>query len=236
MSPSEYAPDFQLVGYRAASDAVEERFYGRIEADEDMLTALAEHYSADAHHSFHVLHDGTVTWGIPGEPQIIALHIARDPVERTFTFEHTMLPLPAMAQSWLVSRGCPREGIRLPPGMGTEPADETTTALQDRLVSDGHRFALIDSYTNDNTNRPQITVLLRALDEKDPHPFRVLVEEADLAKYTHTLREGGFPTYDAAVSYFNDPDGFRQKPPATHLPQRAVPAPPASGRSSPRRR
>ncbi|MFE2140364.1 hypothetical protein ACFXA3_01140 [Streptomyces sp. NPDC059456] len=236
MSPSKYAPDFRLVGYRAASDAVEERFYGRIAADEDMLTALAEHHSADARHSFHILHDPTATWGIPGEPQIIALHIARDLGERTFTFEHAMLPLPAMAQSWLVSRGCPCEGIRLPPGMGTTPADEMTTALQDRLVSDGHAFALIDSYSNDHTNQPQITVLLRALDETDPHPFRVLVEQADLAKYTHTLREGGFPTYDAAVSYFNDPEGVRQKPPTTHLPQRAVPAPYASGPASPRRR
>ncbi|MEU9000672.1 hypothetical protein [Streptomyces sp. NPDC048551] len=235
MSPSKYSPDFRLDGYQAASDEVEEHFYGRIEADEDMLTALAEHHSADARHSFHVLHDGTATWGIPGEPQIIALHITRDPGARTFTFEHAALPLPAMAQSWLVSRGCPREGIRLPPGMGTTPADEATTALQDRLVGDGHRFALIDSYTNDSSNRPRTTVLLRALDDKDAHPFRVLVEEADLAKYTHTLREGGFPTYDAAVSYFNDPEGVRQKPPTTHLPQRAVPAPPASG-AAPRRR
>ncbi|MFI5982098.1 hypothetical protein ACIBEA_14585 [Streptomyces sp. NPDC051555] len=235
MSPSKDSPDFRLGGYEAASDEVEEHFYGRIEADEDMLTTLAEHHSADARHSFHVLHDGTATWGIPGEPQIIALHIARDPGERTFTFEHAMLPLSAMAQSWLVSRGCPREGIRLPPGMGTAPANEATTALQERLVGDGHRFALIDSYTNDGSKRPQITVLLRALDDKDAHPFRVLVEEADLTQFTHTLREAGFPTYDAAESYFNDPDGVRQKPPTTPAPQRAVPARPASG-AAPRRR
>lgn len=235
MSPSKTSPDFRLDGYEAASDEVEEHFYGRIEADEDMLTVLAEHHSADARHSFHVLHDGTATWGFPGEPQIIALHIARDPGERTFTFEHAMLPLPAMAQSWLVSRGCPREGIRLPPGMGTASADEATTALQERLVGDGHRFALVDSYTNDSSNRPQITALLRALDDKDAHPFRVLVEEADLTQFTHTLREAGFPTYDAAESYFNDPDGVRQKPPTTPAPQRAVPAPPSSG-AAPRRR
>ncbi|MFJ6783615.1 hypothetical protein [Streptomyces yangpuensis] len=235
MSPSTHKADLRLHGYRAASSTVEEDFYHRIVADEDMLTALAEHHSADARHSFHVLHDQTATWGIPGELQIIALRISRDPGARTLTFEHATLPLPAMAQSWLVSRGCPREDIRLPPGMGTAPADEATTALQDRLVGDGDCFALIDSYTDDDSDRPRITVLLRALDSKDPHPFRVLVEEADLAN-THTLREGRFTTYDPAVSYYDDPDSVRQKQPTTHLPRRAVPAPPTTGPASPRRR
>ncbi|MFZ3548854.1 hypothetical protein ACODT3_25225 [Streptomyces sp. 4.24] len=230
MSPSKYAPDFRLDYYRGASDAVEEAFDSSIEADRDMLTTLAEHHAADARHSFHVLHDGTATWGIPGQPQIIALHIARDPGTKTFTFEHATLPLPAMAQAWLVSQGCSREGIRLPPGMGTAAADEATSALQERLIGDADRFALVASYTNDTRDHPQVTVMLQALDEKDPHPFRVLVEEADLATYTHTLREAGFPTYDAAESYFNDPDPpQRTPPPTTRLPQRVVPAPPSTG-------
>ncbi|MFG2996599.1 hypothetical protein [Streptomyces sp. NPDC048340] len=235
MTRSRYGPDFRLHGYRAVNDAVEKSFYAHIEADEDSLTALAEHQSADALHSFHVLHDTTATWGIPGEPQIIALHITRDISARSFSFEHTTLPLAAMAQAWLVSRGCPKSAIRLPPDLGTVPADETTSALQDRLVGDGDRFALLYSYTDDAADHPRVTVLLRSLAEKDPHPFRVLVEQADLKTFTHTLREGGFPTYEAALTWLDDPDQpLRPIPPATRRPGMPAPAPPAM-RAAPRR-
>ncbi|ROQ70191.1 hypothetical protein EDD93_4702 [Streptomyces sp. 840.1] len=196
-----YEPDFRLDGYEPVNSHVSDQFWLRIGIEQDQLTVLAEHHSADARHSFFVMHNGAVTWGIPGEPQIAALHLKRDPETHTFRFASEMLPLPSMAQSWLVARGCPEEEVLLPDGMGTAPANDATRALEKRLRRDGDHFALITSYTSDS-EPIETTVLLRALDEKAAPPFRVLLEEVDNDAWTHTLREGGFQTFEAATQWW----------------------------------
>ncbi|MCD9193384.1 hypothetical protein [Streptomyces albireticuli] len=236
-------PDLlRLDGFEAETPQVEEQFWQHIAGEQDMLTVLAEHHTDDARHSFYVLHNGAVTWGIPGEPQIVALHLQRDIAARTFRFEHAELPLPAMAQSWLIARGCPKEAIRLPDGMGTRPADEATRALQERLMTDGDHFALLTSYTDDTSARPETMVVLRALDERAPLPFRILLEEADLDAGTHTLREGGFATFEAATEwwenhYSGDAAALPTAPPLARRspvpasPARPAPTAPPRGRS-----
>ncbi|MFJ5045513.1 hypothetical protein ACIQH7_09885 [Streptomyces anulatus] len=196
-----YEPDFRLDGYEAVNKTVAEQFWQHIGIEQDDMTVLAEHHSADGEHSFFVMHNRAVTWGIPGEPQIAALHLKRDPATHTFRFASEMLPLPSMAQSWLIARGCPEEDILLPDDMGTAPANDATRALEKRLRSDGDHFALLTSYTSDS--EPMVTtVLLRALDEKAALPFRVLLEEVDSDAWTHTLREGGFQTFEAATQWW----------------------------------
>lgn len=196
------SPDFRLDGYEAANDRVKELFQQHIEIDHIDLTVLAEHHTADHQHSYYVLHNRAVTWGIPGEPQLVALHIRRDVQSRTFRFQKEQLPLFPMAQSWLIARGCPKEDLHLREGVGTDPADEPTTALQDRLTSDGDHFALLHSYTHDGPSAPQTTVLLRATDEQATVPFRVLLEEVDYDNWTHTLREGGFASFQDATNWW----------------------------------
>ncbi|MFB6991372.1 hypothetical protein ACFC0C_16235 [Streptomyces sp. NPDC056178] len=196
-------PDFRLKGFEAADERVAEAFWQHIEIEQSDLTVLAEHHAPDGQHSHYVLHNGAVTWGIPGEPQIVALHLQRETTSRTFRFEHATLPLPAMAQSWLIARDCPKDAIRLPPELGTTAADKATAALEERLMSDGDHFALLHSYTADTAKVPQILVLLRALDESAVLPFRILLEEADLSLGTHTLREGGFSTLEAATAWWD---------------------------------
>lgn len=129
-SPSlpSHTPDFRLDGYKAVNPHADKAFWQHIAINQNDLTRLAEHHSDDGRHSHYVLHDRTVTWGIPGEPQLIALHLQRIAESRTFRFQHTTLPLPAMAQSWLIARGCPADAIRLPDDMGTASADDTTRA------------------------------------------------------------------------------------------------------------
>lgn len=212
MPRTDYRPDFRLDGFGPVNDAVEEAFWGHIDSDRDSMTTLASHHSPDGRHSFYVIHNGAVTWGIPGQPQLVALRLERDNAAKTYSFEHAELPLPAMAQSWLIKRGCPAEAIALPPGMGTKPADTATVALQQRLMGDGDHFALLHSYTDDTSSKPETTVLLRALDERVEKPFRVLLEQADLDTYTHTLREGAFESYEAATSWMDDRSS--QLPPA----------------------
>lgn len=196
-----HPPDFRLDGYQAVNDRVDEQFWQHIGIDEDQLTVLAVHHTNDGRHSFYLLHNGAVTWGIPGEPQLVALHLQRDIDARTFRFDHAVFALPAMAQSWLIARGCPEEEILLADGMGSEPADAATRALEKRLRGDGDHFALLTSYTHD-TQPMEITVLLRAIDEKAPLPFRVLLEQVDSDAWTHTLREGAFATFEAANKWW----------------------------------
>ncbi|MFF4363440.1 hypothetical protein [Streptomyces sp. NPDC001604] len=196
-----HEPDFRLDGYEAVNDHVADQFWGHIGSEQDMMTVLAEHHSEDAEHSFYLMHNGAVAWGIPGDPQLVALHLKRDPATRTYRFAHEELPLPAMAQSWLIARGCPEETILLPDGMGTKAANEATRVLEQRLRSDGDHFALLISYTHDS-DPIQTTVMLRALDEKAAMPFRVLLEEVDPVAWTHTLREGGFTTFEAATQWW----------------------------------
>lgn len=196
--------DLRLDGFEAADEQTDEAFWHAIEIEQDMLTVLAEHHTDEGSASYHVLHNGAATYGIPGEPQVVALHLQRDLAARTFRFECTHVPLPAMAQSWLISRGCPPHVIHLPPGTGTAPADETTRVLEERLMGDGDRFALLASYTNDDPDSILTLVVLRALDERAPYPFRVLHEDVDTDTWTHTLREGGFATAEDALQWYEE--------------------------------
>uniref|UniRef100_A0AAU2AF24 Uncharacterized protein n=1 Tax=Streptomyces sp. NBC_00093 TaxID=2975649 RepID=A0AAU2AF24_9ACTN len=232
-------PDFRLDGYQAVNDLVDEQFWQHIGIDEDQLSILAEHHTNDGRHSFSLLHNSAVTWGMPGEPQLVALHLQRDTDARTFRFDHAAFALLAMAQSWLIARGCPEEEILLADGMGSQPADPATRALEKRLRRDGDHFALLTSYTHD-TEPMEIAVLLRALDEKAPVPFRILLEQVDTTAWTYTLREGGFATFEAATQWWEAHWSGEEipLPPATpaarHTTAASLPAPPA--RPAPPRR
>lgn len=196
--------DLSLADFAAADPRIEAAFLHAIELNEDMFVPLAEHHSPSGADSFYVLHDGSATWGIPGAPQIVALHLTRDLAKQVFRFEHATLPLPSMAQSWLIHRGCPPDAIDLTPDLGPVPADETTRALERRLMGDGDRFACGYSYTRDDPDDAVVLVALRALDDSALSPFRVLVEEVDSQSWTRTLREGGFATVDEAREWCED--------------------------------
>ncbi|WP_433453736.1 hypothetical protein ACQPXS_36325 [Streptomyces sp. CA-142005] len=206
MSPTELAPDRKSIPHVDFDlddlDADEEKcldFYRKVAVHEDMLVPLAEHH--DGPRSYYVLFDRTATWGHPGMPQVLAVHLQRDQAERTFSFEHAHLPLPAMAQSWLIHRGCRPDALALDPELGPPPADEATRALERRLADDGDHYAMGYSYTSDDPDDMVIVVALRALEERAPSPFRVVVEEVDTETWTHTLREGGFDTLGEALQW-----------------------------------
>lgn len=195
--------DFRLDGFEPADVRTERDFRHTFELDQDLLTVLAEHHTPDGVQSYYVLHNSALTWAVPSTSGLLALHLQRDTEQETFSFEHAELPLPAMAQSWLIQRGCPREAIALHPDTGTRPADEDTRALEQRLVDDGDRFSLVHSYTLDEADEVTTLVVLRARDESDPARFRVLQEEAHLQAGTHSLREGGFTTLTKALDWCN---------------------------------
>ncbi|WP_149182721.1 hypothetical protein [Streptomyces sp. TRM49041] len=211
LSPSEPAParkaipevDFD-VDELDADEQMHLDFYRQVEVRSEMLVPLAEHHTANGVHSYYVLFDRTATYGHPGMPQYVAVHLQRDQEKRTFDFEKELLPLPAMAQSWLIHRGCPADAIGLNPELGPPPADEATRALEQRLAGDGDHYAMGYSYTRDDPDDMVTVVALRALDERAPSPFRVVVEEVDTDAWTHTLREGGFATVEEALQWCDD--------------------------------
>lgn len=227
-----HAPDFRLDGYQAATKTVDDRFWQHIMIRELDFYTLAQHHTVDGQHGYFVLHDQSAQWGIPGEAQIVALHLQRDVQARVFRFQHLVLPLVPMAQSWLIARGCPEEAIVLPPiSAGSTPADETTRALERRLMSDGDNFALLHSYTDDSSAKSQTVVVLRALDEGSAVPFRVLLEEADLDSGNHTLREGAFADLDSVSNWWEDHFSGHEPP----LPPPPAPAGPTTSPGLPPR-
>ncbi|MGW1224851.1 hypothetical protein [Streptomyces sp. NPDC002530] len=187
--------DFDLDALDAGDTYLD--FYRTIGASE--LVPLAEHH--DGPHSYYVLHDRSAVWGHPGAPEVLAVHLRRDHADGTFTFDQAPLPLAAMAQSWLIHRGCPPEAIALDPGLGAPPADDATRALEQRLAGDGDRYAMGYSYTSDDPDDMVIVVALHALGEGTLSPFRVMVQEVDADTWTRTLREGGFDSADEAVQW-----------------------------------
>lgn len=171
----------------------------------EALTAVgARRFRHRGAHRYYVLFDRTATWGHPGMPQVLAVHLQRDYEKQTFSFEQAPLPLPAMAQSWLIHRGCPTDAIGLDPELSPPAADDATRALERRLAADGDHYAMGYSYTSDNPDDMVVVVALRALDERAPSPFRVVVEEVDAETWTHTLREGGFDTVGEALQWCDD--------------------------------
>ncbi|WP_446038046.1 hypothetical protein [Streptomyces sp. SID1121] len=211
MSPTEPRPaqkpiagvDFEL-DELDADEKVFLDFYRQVAVRDDMLLPLAEHHTADGVNSYYVLFDRTATWGRPGMPPYVAVHLQRNQETRTFGFEHDLLPLPAMAQSWLIHRNCPPDAISLNDELGPPPADEATRALERRLAGDGDHYGMGYSYTRDDPDDMVTVVALHALDERAPSPFRVVVEEVDTDTWTHTLREGGFATAGEALQWCED--------------------------------
>lgn len=224
--------DVRLDGFEAADEQTANEYLHQVGLDEPSLVPLAEHHTADGVHSFYVLHDPSATYDFPGVPQYAALYLQRDLGARTFHFEAKRLPLPAMVQSWLIHRGCPPESIVFTSEPGRPmSADETTRALERRLMGDGDHFALGYSYTRDDPHDPVVVAALRALDDRTSSPFRVVVRETDGYEWTYTLREGGFATVGEALQWCDDRLSGKAGPlppvaPATSS-NRATPAPKA---------
>ncbi|MEU9735248.1 hypothetical protein [Streptomyces sp. NPDC048002] len=187
-----------------ADEQIHRDFYRQVQVNEDMLLPLAEHHTAGREHSYYVLFDRTATSGHPGIPRYVAVHLHRHHEKRTFDFEKAQLPLPSMAQSWLIHRDCPADAIGLNPELGPPAADEATRALERRLAGDGDHYALGYSYTRDDPDDMVTVVVLRALDERATSAFRVVVEEVDPDAWTHTLREGAFATVKEALTWCDD--------------------------------
>lgn len=204
-------PDYELDGFEPADDGHQQHYE---DLDISSFKVLGEYRTyTDA---YFVLLDEGATYGIPGSPQLRAVHVSRDLRARTFEVDSKELPLYAMAQSYLIARGCPSDALDAPEGVH-DPADDRTRALEARVRGDGDHFALLASYTADMRDPVQTVVMLRSLDPQAAPEFRILLEQFDWDSNSHTLREGGFETYAAAVDWWeawSDEEAPALPPPA----------------------
>ncbi|WP_329524494.1 hypothetical protein OG983_30700 [Streptomyces jietaisiensis] len=170
--------------------------YDRRRVWEGDLSVLAEYHETDGtgrNTSYLLAHDTSVTWSVPGQPQVASLVIRRDPQVGLYQFgleRHSLAPL---GQAWLIARGCPPDPIlRLAEGL-PRPADEETRAVEARLLASADGLHIRDSWT-DGTE----TWVLAHDFGAAVLPARVFLEVPDLDAGTYRLTEGAFPTAVAA--------------------------------------
>ncbi|POX43391.1 hypothetical protein C3486_00195 [Streptomyces sp. Ru73] len=210
-------PDYRIDGFAAATERVADDF-DFLTLSDDMYASLAAHHTSDGLESFLLLYDGAAIWDAPGAAEYVAIHIERDPAQWTFTFDVTSQPTVPLAQRWLITRGCPAEVIEPDPLQSPRPADALTSRLEDQLRHNpGDRYTLLDHYThNPGSSEGGIEVSALFYDahpDAAEKPYRLFLEETSPSFATYTVREGAFPTAEAADGWLRNRDTPLPLPP-----------------------
>jgi hypothetical protein len=197
------APDYRISGFQAANERIEDDF-DSVTLSDDMFVTLAAHHVADGRDSYLLLYDRAAIWDIPGSAEYVTLHITRDVEHQTFTFEHGRHPIAPLAQNWLVRRGCPPSGAEPTDRHGPRPADAITAQLEDLLRTDlNGRYEVIDHYTDNACSFDRGVEVCIIVHDNNPGsaqaPYRVFLQETTRDLRSYTMREGAFPTAEAAA-------------------------------------
>ncbi|WP_338932729.1 hypothetical protein WEB32_30390 [Streptomyces netropsis] len=205
--PDLSALDFRLDGYTLAGGSDEYLFHA-LTTNHDCLAPLVTHHTDDGRHSYLILHDTAATWDIPGSPQLLAMMLTRDPGNRTFHFDAERHPLISLAQRWLIARRAAPDAVRVPPERtGARPADALTIALEEQMMTSGTRYDIVEHYTDDCTEY-ETSVLVHDTDPSSAgRPYRLFLETWSPDIPTYTLREGAFPTSEAAWEWMENREG-----------------------------
>ncbi|WP_030578030.1 glycosyl hydrolase [Streptomyces anulatus] len=195
-----------LVPADADSEYAEQQFWS------GDLTVLTEHHTAPhGSHSYVVAHDGSVTWGVPGEPQVAAIKVARNLSLNTFTMETTYHATVPFAQNWLIEQGCPPEQMAEVGAEGATPADDLTVRIEAEIRESGTRYEVIETDTSDY-DPCEAWTLTRDSDTVQ-EPIRLFLQEWDINAHTYTLREGAFADEETALRWLDDRSTPLPQPP-----------------------
>ncbi|WP_127360916.1 glycosyl hydrolase [Actinacidiphila soli] len=201
--------DFHLDDFEPA-DADSEYAEQRMWAGE--LTIVAEHHTTpNGSRSYVVAHDGSVSWGVPGEPQVVAIKVARDLGLNTFTFETAYHASVSFAQNWLIERGCPPDPIAQVRADFMKPADDLTLRIEQQIRASGKQYEVLDTQSSDYD--PCETWTLTGDSLAAQAPIRVFLEEGDFDAHTYTMRQGAFADEDAARHWLDNRSDPLPEPP-----------------------
>lgn len=176
------------------------------------LTLLVEHHARrDDSRSYLAAHDGSVTWGTPSDPQVIAIIIERDHAEGTFTFESTYHASLAFAQNWLIEQGCPPEGAAKVPDDSMKPADDLTVQVELQISTSGSQYDVLGTYTSDYD--PCEAWTLTRDSRASDLPVRLFLDEGDFTTNSYTMREGAFADEESARRWLSSRDTPLPQPP-----------------------
>lgn len=202
--------DFRLGGFEPADTASADAEQSVWAGD---LTVLAEHHATTGSHSYLITHDTSAIWGTPGEPQLVAIKITRELLDRTFTFESALHASMAFAQSWLIERGCPPEPITQV-STGIAPADDLTVQTEGKIRNPASHYEVLHTYTAQDHPYEAWTMArdLRAAQV----PVRVFLEVDGPGSDTYTLREGAFADEEAAMDWLFYRHSALPEPPEYH--------------------
>uniref|UniRef100_A0AAU1U5B0 Glycosyl hydrolase n=1 Tax=Streptomyces sp. NBC_00119 TaxID=2975659 RepID=A0AAU1U5B0_9ACTN len=201
--------DFDLDNLSPTDDASEEAMEALWVGD---LKVLSQHHTKpNGSHSFVLAHDRSVTWGVPGEPQLVAIAVARDLRQSTFTFERSHHATASFAQNWLAERGCPLERIALRGGDYIEPADDLTVQVEQQIQKSGTGYEVLDTYTSDYDPSEAWTLVNDS--QATQAPVRLFYEEWNHDAGTYTMREGAFPDVDVAQTWLDERSEPLPEPP-----------------------
>lgn len=194
--------DYRLADFQARAKSVEDDFIQATLSD-DMFVPMADHHSADGRNSYLLFYDRAAIWDVPGQAEFVALHITRDPEQSTFDFAIQRAPVVPLAQSWLIQRGCPTEATLPTRNHGPQPADPLTTRLEDLLrTNPENRYEVLAHFTDNPGTFDFGTEVHTLVYDHHPHsasaPYRLFLEETDKNFQTYTVREGAFPSAEAA--------------------------------------
>ncbi|MFJ9446728.1 hypothetical protein ACIRRH_33445 [Kitasatospora sp. NPDC101235] len=147
--------------------------------------------------------DKSAIYGVPGEPDIIAVHLERDNVTGTIRAAMETEALVPLAERWLIARGADPEQLASSAATPIRPADPLTRRIEESLRSSGDRFTVRDSYT-DEGEPYDIWVIAQDTAPAATDPVRVFHYQRQVDDGTYTVREGGFPDLDAAYAWTRD--------------------------------
>ncbi|MFE4826751.1 glycosyl hydrolase [Streptomyces sp. NPDC056672] len=202
--------DFRLDGFEPADTASADAESSVWAGD---LAVLAEHHTPTGSHSYLIAHDISVTWGVPGEPQLVSVKITRDPRARTFTFESAPHAGMAFAQGWLIERGCPPEPLT-PDRTGVAPADDLTVQAEQKIRDSVSDYEVLHTYASHDYPYEAWTMVR---DQRAVHdPVRVFLETSSLGADTYTLCEGAFADEETAMDWLFHRHGPLPEPPEYH--------------------
>ncbi|WP_260640519.1 glycosyl hydrolase [Streptomyces angustmyceticus] len=203
--------DFDLDDLSPADDASEDTMEAFCFRAGDLKVLSQHHTSPNGSHTFVLAHDGSVTWGVPGEPQLVAIAVARDLRQSTFTFETSRHATASFAQNWLAEHGCPLDRIALRGGDYIKPADDLTVQVEQQIQQSGTRYDVLDTYTSDYDPSEAWTLVRDSL--ATHAPVRLFYQEWDHGAGTYTMREGAFADVGVAQTWLDGGSGPLPEPP-----------------------